>query len=120
MRTQHDRRLLGQRCGVHLQVPSVGGQGVGDVALDGSREALLSIGIEKGEGDGVLGVRLYGKVALRVVSTTAFEKGKQTYPVPAIGSAVQSIQAAVFVGINLVLHTVDGESAVLDAVRVAP
>lgn len=42
-----------------------------------------------------------------------------THPVPAVRSTVQGIEAAVLVRIDVVIHSIDGEGRVLDAVCVA-
>lgn len=121
MRAQHNGRLLGERGGNHLQMPCVGGHGVCDVAHDVSGEAHLSIGIEDGEGDGAVGVRLNGEIALQggSASLRPKERGTGTHEIPAIRAAMERVKPTVFVGIDLVLGTIDHEGAVLDAVRVA-
>lgn len=61
---QHDRRLLGGGKSNHLQVPGVRCHCVGDVAHHLTREAFLAIRVNDAEGDGVVGVRHDGEVAL--------------------------------------------------------
>ena len=61
---QHDGCLLGGGKGDHLQVPSVGSHRVGDVADHLTGEALLAIGVNDAKGDGLVGVRHNGEVAL--------------------------------------------------------
>lgn len=109
MAAQHNGRLLGRRLGHHLEVPVPPVQGIRDDGGDFSGEALLSIGVNKGECDAVVGVRDDGEVA----------------PVPAIGAAVQGVHALgichgrVLVGLDLVLYAVDLKGGVLDAIGIA-
>jgi hypothetical protein len=102
MRGQHDWGLL---CGRHshdLNLPSVRGHGICNIADDFTWEALLAIGVHNREGDRICGVRNNGEVAV----------------VPAIGSAMQSVVVVVLVREDVELLAVDREGAVLDAVGV--
>lgn len=107
---QHDRGLLGQGEGDDLEVPLHVLQGVGDIRHHLAGEALLPISVVDREGDAIVGVRDNGEVT----------------PVPPIGTSVEGVETLgelgclVLVGPNLVLHTVDLKSAVLDAVGIPP
>ena len=63
VRSQHDWSLLGRRKSSDLDVPGVGRHGVGDVADDLTREALLAIGVNDRESDRRLGVCDHREVA---------------------------------------------------------
>ena len=109
MRAQHDRRLLRRRQRHHPEVPGHVAQRVGDVADDLAGEALVAVGIGQAEGDGAGRVGDDGPVP----------------PVPAVGPAVQGVDAGgvrgrrVLVGQDVVRLAVDHEARVLDPVRVA-
>jgi hypothetical protein len=63
MGSQHDGRLLCCRKSSDLDVPCVGRHGVGDVADDLAREALLAVRINDRESNRRLSVSNYGEVA---------------------------------------------------------
>lgn len=65
MRAQHDGRLLSSRKSHHLDMPRESCHGVRDVAHDFTRETLLAVRIDDGEGDRVGGVRNDCEVALQ-------------------------------------------------------
>lgn len=109
MRTQHNRRLLRGSHRHHPNVPRPHPQRIRHEAYHLPRKALVPIGVHDTEGDALSRVRHHGPVA----------------PVPAVGPAVQRIDAGrvrgrrVLVRQHVVRLAVDGERAVLDAVGVA-
>jgi len=102
VRSQHDGRLLGGCKRHNLDVPGVRGHGVGNVAHDLTGEALLAVGIDNREGDGVFGMRHNSKVAV----------------IPSIWSTVQGVVVVVLVGLDEELLAIDGKGRVPNAIGV--
>ena len=59
------------------------------------------------------------KLRCHCISGLSWDVSGITHVVPAVGSTVQGIAAAVLVRIDVVVDPIDGEGRVLDAVRVA-
>jgi hypothetical protein len=107
--TEHDGRLLRRRLSHHFEVPVLSVQGVGNPRHYLAWESFLAIGINKREGDAVVGVRNYSEVA----------------PVPAIWSTVERVNAIgvtlgrILVGRDVVRGAIDFKGTVLYAVGIA-
>lgn len=103
MGSQHDWRLLSCSKRRDLDVPCIWRQGVGNIADDLSREALLAIWINNREGNGIAGMRDNGEIAV----------------VPTIWSTMKSVLAVMLVRLDMGLHAINHEGTVLDAIRIA-
>lgn len=62
VRSQHDGCLLGSRKSDNLDIPGVGGHGIGDIADDLTGKALLAIRIHNGESDGRFSVCYHSEI----------------------------------------------------------
>lgn len=102
MGSQHDGCLLGGSKSHNLDVPGVWGHGVGDVAHDLTREAFLAVGIDNRKGDGLLGLRHNGEVAV----------------VPSIWSTVKSVVVVVLIGLDVEGLAVNGKGRVSNTIGV--
>lgn len=74
-----------------------------------SWEALVTVCIEEREGDRIRAVRRDGPIPLFLISTATWSGVEKRYPIPPIGSTVQSIFAVIFIGNDIVGHAINFE-----------